>query len=925
MALDGLGSVGGVSGAADLATLGDEGAAAFRARAGRAKRLARLAREMRQVDSVRGKLSLLYARLSTRRRVRAMQQWSAAEHGARIGHADMRQLFDRVTRGCAQAAQACVFHGVAQTYCRQADTEQLLSLRRMLAAPSMGAGCPDGTPGKDPARQASETLAAMLDAELARRTILPPLRQLVQALGPSTDALDAACGRLAVRLNCVGDEGIARRLLAAALAQLRHAELGALATQLAPSGGRDDGAATCGMALALANRRGSPDLWRQRLALIEGLQDAVADAARERLEYYVHATRRLMEFQLGQGRGAQAVYDLAWESLSKSLDVLRYRGVLDPLGGDLLAPRLIAAALMRTPVANVLAFVGQLNVKTLNTLVHAMETGGADMAGAAALVRSVRDDRVQGYRDQVIAGLRELNRALAGGGRWAALQALKDLATACAAWESGGAPGGHALSPLVEQDLHVAVQHALALAARASTAPAVFDETSIAGMGNDEILCLRQCEAGLRKYGLAIDQKALNAVARERGLPYRAMAMAAVDAVLDALAAQEADPSRILHGLRDCVDPVAAIYANQASLLAMTPDDALRLCAETSTAAWQAYVDRHPDRIASVRAALARIGHTLSNGLNDAASCLADDDQAGAFQPAAHVAWRLRLASHLMEALFAASLPDGAEPTRDAAGLAFTARWTPALCKTVEHQFGVRYDPVKAQARLVMPAAQHEDFAKALLDTEIIAKNPVYRDVAVAGGPRTIQVDEQFVRDAIDRNSTQFSVTGVNRLGEYIPYTPSAQRPGEHGPRFGAERALAALCRLAGADTLRLSPYLTQTLGAQFLKALYAQGAQSPIRLEDGSPVLPGGAGVVRTDLSGLADGSYVLRTTIIWEALGSVTGFTGVGTKLDPEQSFASLGCDILLAPTPTGGWRQEMTGPLDVRYRLVPAQAPT
>ncbi len=351
-----------------------------------------------------------------------------------------------------------------------------------------------------------------------------------------------------------------------------------------------------------------------------------------------------------------------------------------------------------------------------------------------------------------------------------------------------------------------------------------------------------------------MDRNALQAVARERGMPHIAMGAEHIAALAERLAENHLEPAGILHVLRDGAESLATACAKQASFIAMSPDETLRLCTEVAAKAWRGFVDRHPDRRAAACAGMDGVGHILANGLNDAASCLVLDDPdkqgagASSLQPASYAAWRLRLASQLMEALIAASAADDEAAVRDLIGSTFVGRWTPALSQAVLEQFGVHYDAVRGKASLAMTPRQHQDFATAFLREDMTVNRLAYRQIACPGGPLSIGVAEQFLLDAIDRPTTRFSVAGVDRLGHYMPYTSSAPAPGEETHVPGADRALAAVSQVAGSDTVALSIYFTQAIAADFQRALFALGPQAPIKLDDGRPVLPGGEGrCVRT------------------------------------------------------------------------------
>ncbi|OZI62883.1 hypothetical protein [Bordetella genomosp. 11] len=929
MAVRDVGPIGGVSYAAPAVDVGS--AAPFRARAGRGKRLMRLARDIREAPSMRGKLSLLYARVRADSRVRELQRWSDIGRGAAVSHDDMRQLVDRVTGKCRGPVNSRVFLRIAERFCENSDTGQLAALRRRLATATQD---PDdwlnGAPGNDAARRAWTTLSAMLDDELARRTLLMPLKQIARALSTPGDAhtLDLACARLGVSLSRVSDEGTVRGLLAAALPQLTHAEFRLLARHLAATHPSSEGSDTehCAMARALRGRRASSQLWQQRLDLIGALQGAMRDAVGKRLDYFVDTTAKLIDFQLGQGRSSQEVYDLAFASLSKSLEDVGYTGVLVP-DSNALAPRLIAAALMAKPLKDVLAFAGKLSIQTLGTLLHAMEDARADYADAAWLIRGMRDDRVRRYRDELTGCLGNLRRCTEDGGRWSIVRALEALGTALQAWESDGPCAGQPIPQPLRQDLRMAVRLAVPrIVGEAGRRAEALDLDSIRMLSDEEIRCLRRHESVLKQYGLRLDRGALETLARERA-PYVAESIEHLAAVADALSRYDARPDLTIRALRDGAASLALACAQYGCFVDLGSDGIAKLCSEIAGAAWHGFLERHPARRADASAAMAKLGALLANGLSDAASCLVPDvgdrfpgDDEPLSHPAPHVAWRLRLASRLMEAMVIASLPEDDDAARAAAGAGFVAHWAAGLEQLLPEHFGVRYDAASARAELVMAPAQLHAFAQELLRREMTV--PALASLQIPGpdGPVAIDLDRQFVLDGIDRPTIVFSVTGVDRLGHYIPYTSSPRVPGGEASSEGVERALLAFHRLAGPDMPMLSTYMVQTVVAELLKGLWVLGPQAPIKLDDGSPVLPGGPGLIRTDLARLADGSYRLRIAVAWNELVSVCGFAGKGTKMDVAQSYAYMACDLHLTPAPEGGWHREVTRPAEVGYRFVP-----
>ncbi|OZI20830.1 hypothetical protein CAL26_25520 [Bordetella genomosp. 9] len=970
MAVDGLGVAGGLAypmdGTTDnltAASAGDGARAAFRARPGRRQRLKTLIGDMRQMHGLRGKLSLVYARAGSADRVRAMVKWSRTHAGGAVCQDDMQRLYDRVTRRCAGQAHAQVFHRIAENYLAGADTGQLAALRQSLGSATPGpVPWVMRAPKADPARESWAAFSTMLDGELARRALLPALKQVIQALPvpPRADghALDLACARLATALCRAGGADADASLLAVALGQLSHVELKTLATQLAPPPGAAgvDALARCPLGRALrhlhASPDTSPDLWQQRLGLMGKLRAAANRTVCDRLDYFVHTTSRLIDVQLAQGRPPQAVYDLAAGSLTKSLAVMGYADVLAPGGAPVLAPRLIAAALLGKPLKDVLAYTHGLDVRTLTQLVRAMQSAAPDYAGAAALLCSVRDHHAQGYLDRLAASLRDLETQAGGARRWPIAQGLKTLAQAVQAWESHCLPAGLTLPTDVQQDLRAAVQWALDglcprpggspglpadSRASAGRAPAVrvlavrvLDKAAIKTLCNREVECLRIAQPLLRPYGLSLDKDALAAIALERAAPHVETAADHLADVAQALARGASDPEHAMRALREGAESAASACAECASFTDMAADDVMRVCTRIASLAWRRFIAHHAGSRRNAEAALLRSGYILHDGLNDAASALVQDLDAdppsdGDWRDRleSHAVSRLRLASQLMEALQAVCIPDDDADdhsgSRSAGSEAFIDGWTPDLRRAVADHFGVKYDPARGRCALLMSRAQHERFAAELLNGDLAPRTLTQYEIAGPAGPTVVEIDEQLRVDGIMRVSAQFSVTGVDRLGNYIPYTTSSAHAGEDSHVPGVERGLLALRRLAGPDTAALTTYLTQTAAAGFICGLHALGESGPVRMDDGVAVLPGGMAYMRTDIKRMADGSYTVRINPYWYRLDTATAFDGSAIRLDPVRSFASMASDVRLTPAAQGAWRQEVIGPLMIRHHLV------
>jgi hypothetical protein len=932
---------------------------AFSTRPGRAKRVLRLAREAGMATAVRGGLSLIYARLRADSRVRDMRHWSdaaveswanrvgatppgaaglATDFRTPVGSDDMRQLLGRLTRGCSKTVQPDVFHMIVKRYCRRADTARLAGLRGVIGNGSWAGQLP----ADDPARMAWETLSSMVDGELARRALIAPLKQVADALArdASPEALDGACVRLAVALsrNTGGQAG--HGILVSALKQLSHAELRTMAVHLSPPGAIGDAGAAggsmtgaCRMAVAMRHVHRSADLRQRRMDLIAQLQSAVGDAVGEQLHYFVRATSQLIDFQGSLGRSPQAVQTLAAASLKKSLDSLRYPAFPGMPTGDDLVARIFLHALASKPAPAIGDFLRGLKFQTLAQLLRAAEDT-PEFSDLADAMRQERENRLLPHRDLVRKHLRDLKDAQARRDRWAVAQGLKALALTLRIWDCKREQYGGSMPQDLELEVHAAVKRALSPLFRGPDNPGgPLNYASLSVLCDREIECLRGSETRLREYGLGLDESALARLAGERSRPYMDMGVEHAVAMMEMLAETPPTPDRIIPALCDCVDVLHAACGKQASFVQMGVEDTARVALEIMQEAWTVFADRRPEQVAPARAGIGHYARLLANGFLDAATCLVDelegesmDDDDRRQHPASHAARMMRLASQFMEAVGSVSVPEGEEAPRDARGGDLASRWSPALRKAVAEQFGVHYDARLMQAALVMTLAQHQEFARQLLKDEMTVKASSTREISSPDGTTVVELDRQLILDGIERPSAQFSVSGIGSDGRYIPYTSSAPIPSDVSHVAGVDRALVALQQLAGPDTVELSSYMSQSIGADFLQGLVALGPESPVRLADGRAVLLCGDGSTRTDLTRQAGGTYLLRLSLVWDRLKTVMAFDGAdvqGINLDADRSFASMSCEVRLARNPRGGWHRQVTSPLSVRYHLVPFAA--
>jgi hypothetical protein len=950
---------------------------AFTARCGPVKRVLQLLKRSGPVTAVRGGCSLLYARLTTERRVRGMQDWSkdAVDFQARlamdgidrpvVGRTGIDQLLAGVTKGCAKSVQPDVFHRVAVQYCRHAEEGQLAALRRALGTGLEAPGVQVlRAPESDPARIAWETLSAALDSELSRRTaegvqrtMVNPLTDIARALARRTDgvALDQACARLAVALRGDGDDNAAPdiRVLAAALNRLGDAERRELIAHLSSNAPRPPGmkrgmerkpGSFCALAATLLSQHRTPELRERRLELVRVMHAAARLSLDERLDYFVQSTSSLIDYRRAAGMPGYAIYELAARSLKTSLDTLRYEEFSEHYDSGKLVPRLIALALAGKSETDTHCILAQLKPDMLADLIR--ETQGADDAALGGVVRMIREvdkareDHLGLLRCIVDGHIRMLEEYADRGNRWGAAQELRNLDLSLEIWNKKREPSGMPMPADIVEALHVAVPSVLARLFRNPDNPAgPLNRASIAVLCESEIRCLRESTARLREYGLRLDAEGLKEEARVRSRPHEAMAVRYATELFEALADKANDVDRVMRALSGCAHAFRMACVTRVGFMTLDSWDIAALSTDIAAEARRALAGRDHEHLAVLRSK-AGFGIALSDNLSNAARLLGDyldekriDSEAERQRhPVGRACSLARLASVLMTALATEFMADDAEERRRVHDVDKVSAWTPALHQAAIQQFGLDYTACRdartrqmdGKANTVMTMEQCLRFATALLAVELTVKEPARLQISASDGTTSIEVDSLLILDGVDRSTAQFSVCGVNREGRYIAYTSSEPVEDETSRVPGMERAVLALRRLADADTLPLTAYMSQAIGTSLLRGLAALGADSPVKLADGRAALPIGQGDTRTDVSRLADGSYMLRLSVTWAQLRSAivadAGGRMEGMELDPAQSYASLSCGLCLKPDLEGGWIREVIHPLDVRYRMIP-----
>ncbi len=234
-------------------------------------------------------------------------------------------------------------------------------------------------------------------------------------------------------------------------------------------------------------------------------------------------------------------------------------------------------------------------------------------------------------------------------------------------------------------------------------------------------------------------------------------------------------------------------------------------------------------------------------------------------------------------------------------------------------QYGVRYDPDTGVSTLTLNDAMRARMAPGLeapIDPGIHPTRTV--TLPVRGVDTEFSVGSSFLVDGIERSSLSLSVRGAGIDGSLVRSTWPGEVSGEElGPAMG--EALDALFRVAGPGAEPLTRLMNQQLGGCILEGLQALGQDSPFRLDDGSVILPVGAGSFHFDVEKNEDGSFRVGATMsipIKNAVGSDGHGRDFPVSMKPSVSWAQVQVALTVSPD---GLQVRMSEPPQFRHHFV------
>lgn len=234
-------------------------------------------------------------------------------------------------------------------------------------------------------------------------------------------------------------------------------------------------------------------------------------------------------------------------------------------------------------------------------------------------------------------------------------------------------------------------------------------------------------------------------------------------------------------------------------------------------------------------------------------------------------------------------------------------------------QYGVRFDPETYESTLVLTDGARAKLAPHLEEPIDPGLHPTRKvTLPVRGTDTEFSVGSSFFKDGIERTSLSLSVRGAGVDGGMVRSTWPRDVPEDRRNEAMGE-ALDALTQVAGPAAEPLTRLMNQQLGAGILKGLQDMGVDSPFKLEDGSVVMPVGAGRFHFDVEKTEDGGFRVGATMtipIRDAVGLDKDGVGFPVAMDPSVSWAQVRVTLTVSPD---GQRFRMSEPPQFQHHFV------
>lgn len=676
----------------------------------------------------------------------------------------------------------------------------------------------------------------------------------------------------------------------------------------------------------------------QETASRSDLLNALHDAARQQVHLRGReAARRASEILLDVQRGtsSKSLYRDAYGSLDRA--VSRLSGTcttVSPRAAEWRDELLVIAlqAVAPTQIERHLSAIDTDELATLKTRVQALRTAGTEQTPLELAIDTEYRTQLDHYQGKISEAVNRLNQDMAGDDRGAVSVQLARLGAVVVAIEGFLFVFKQPMPDHMRQDLKKAVNGALQRLRAPENAVGPLSRVSISRLSNAELGCLRLASDGLANYDLTIARDADKAEIAVRRQHEKASEAEQAAILMRVLADTAATASDTVKALRDVVQTALRQLRICSDLgVMMGSDDRADLACNLAQASIEAMAEKDADALRSAGNFDRYCGPLLRTlpSMRFALVDLADEEEPETQAAIRRMSPMLEYLIFFLQSLNGELMRKGAASQRQGT-TADVSQTLPDdvlpqdLRAALAEEFGL---DVIGKSSIVVPTITSRQ--RRILNTELSAP-PTPRTAEIktvelrltSGETRSFDVSGQFAADGISRESIGLSIRGVNAEGKVVQYGNTWPTLTGLARSLAMADALQALEQLAGQSSIAITRIMNQQIGGGFLVALGQLNGDWPTKLTDGTPVMPGGDGVMDFDLERRPEGHFILNATVTFPSPRTAlrqSGSAGMdGVRLDPNQSRVVLTVGLLLGPD---GDIQGVAEPVDIRFRLIEA----
>ncbi len=273
-----------------------------------------------------------------------------------------------------------------------------------------------------------------------------------------------------------------------------------------------------------------------------------------------------------------------------------------------------------------------------------------------------------------------------------------------------------------------------------------------------------------------------------------------------------------------------------------------------------------------------------------------DDFRLGGMEARMRIDSTGRMLSGIITAL-RTTLPDEVEPEQVIEPIAPPRSFHASLVE----QYGVRYDPQTSRSTLSLNDGIRAKLTPHLEESIDPGVHPTRTvTLPVRGVDTEFSVSSTFFKDGIERPSISLSVRGLGTDGVMVRSAWPQGEPDDRREVLMGE-ALDALTKVTGPAAEPLTRLMNQQLAAGILKGLMDMGPESPFKLEDGSVVMPVGAGRFHFDIEKVEGGGFRVEAMMhipIKDAVMLNQDGVGMPVAMDPSVSWAKVRVTLDVSP---------------------------